>query len=454
MSASRNVLKFGGTSMADAQAMLRSGQICLDHHAHLVVVSATSGTTNQLLEIASLGEQGHRDRTHELVGQIKKKHSLIAQDLNFGKADLNSLDDLDELLSELTTLAEGILLMREASSRARDRLAAIGESLSSLLFRQALSLVASNHEVRLLDVRSVMRTDDNFGQARPITDEIKRLMNKHLPTLGEDEVIYVTQGFIGETEDGFTTTLGRGGSDYSAALLAEGIQASVLEIWTDVTGIATTDPRLCPKARSIPEITFKEAAELAVFGAKVLHPTTLAPAMRARIPVFVGSSYEPKAGGTWIRWQTQDAPLVRAMALRKNQGLITLSTPKMLNQYGFLYEIFKIFNQNQVSVDAITTSEISVAMTVDASVLTNKNLTRDLSELCEVKIEQNLTLISMIGNNINHTAGLALSIFGALGNINVRMICQGASIHNFCFLVEGNEGEEALRRLHKTFLEN
>ncbi|MBI2521660.1 MAG: lysine-sensitive aspartokinase 3 [Bdellovibrio sp.] len=450
MSPSRNVLKFGGTSMADAQAMLRSAQICLDHHAYLVVVSATSGTTNQLLEIASQAEQGQRDRTHGLVDQIKNKHRLIANDLRLSE---NGPASLETLFGELATLAEGILLMREASSRARDRLAALGERMSSLLFRQALSLTAQNQKVQLLDVRSVMRTDDNFGQARPITEKIRELCAQHLPAMN-DSTIYVTQGFIGETEDGFTTTLGRGGSDYSAALLAEGIEASVLEIWTDVTGIATTDPRLCPKARSIPEITFKEAAELAVFGAKVLHPTTLAPAMRARIPVFVGSSYEPKAKGTWIRWQTQDAPLVRAMALRKNQGLITLSTPKMLNQYGFLYEIFKIFNQHQVSVDAITTSEISVAMTVDASVLINKNLARDLSELCEVKIEQDLTLISMIGNNINHTAGLALSIFGALGNINVRMICQGASIHNFCFLVQGNQGEEALRRLHKAFLEN
>ena len=210
-----------------------------------------------------------------------------------------------------------------------------------------------------------------------------------------------------------TTTLGRGGSDYSAAILAEGIHAAILEIWTDVAGIATTDPRLCEKARPIDEISFKEASELATFGAKILHPATLLPAIRKNIPVFVGSSFDLKAGGTWVRKEVSQTPLIRAMALRKKQVLVTLSTPEMLHAHGFLFRLFEIFNDHKVSIDAITTSEISVSVTLDDSALLNKKLITDLSKFADVQVEENLGLISLIGNNINHTPGLARRIFDA-----------------------------------------
>jgi aspartate kinase len=249
-----------------------------------------------------------------------------------------------------------------------------------------------------------------------------------------------------------TTTLGRGGSDYSAALIAEGVGATVLEIWTDVAGIATTDPRLCSGARVIPEISFKEASELATFGAKILHPATLMPAIRSQIPVFVGSSFDSNLGGTWVKKEVEHSPLVRAMALRKNQVLVTLSTPEMLYAHGFLFQIFKVFNDHKVSVDAITTSEISVSMTLDESAIKNKALISDLEKLAVVSIEENLSLVSLIGNNINHTPGLAKRIFSAIEGINVRMICLGASKHNFCFIVDGNSGNEAISKLHQTFI--
>ena len=211
------------------------------------------------------------------------------------------------------------------------------------------------------------------------------------------------------------------------------MNSETLQIWTDVAGIATTDPRIVKEARPIDEITFQEAAELATFGAKILHPTTLTPALRKNIKVFVGSSYEATAKGTWIKKECSDRPLIRAMALRDKQCLLTLSTPKMLHAHGFLLEIFKVFNDHKVSIDSITTSEISVAVTLDDSTLLNKSLISDLKQLATLKIEQDLTMVSLIGNNINHTPNLAAKIFNALGDINVRMICLGASKHNFCF---------------------
>ena len=200
------------------------------------------------------------------------------------------------------------------------------------------------------------------------------------------------------------------------------------------------------------EISFKEASELATFGAKVLHPATLAPAMRKNIPVFVGSSFDPAQTGTWVRHEVEDYPLVRALALRKNQVLVTLTTPEMLHAHGFLFQIFKVFNDHKISIDAITTSEISVSVTLDNSALVNKELIQELSKFAEVQSEDNLSLISLIGNNINHTPGLAHKIFSAIPEINVRMICLGASKHNICFLVKEEHGPETIQRLHELLI--
>lgn len=456
------VAKFGGTSMSNAEAMKRSSSIALKRGAQVVVVSATSGTTNHLIAISKAAVAGNKTEVDQLLSQMKERHRQIAFELNASEQVFN---EVGALMDEAHTMAHGMLLLRECSLRAYDRLLSIGERVSSVLCSEAMRSVVQENKadkrVVCFDVRKIMLTDDNFGKADPQIDGISSLCQKHLMDAKYGNAVFVTQGFIGATESGETTTLGRGGSDYSATLIGEGIKADIVEIWTDVAGIATTDPRLTKAARPIKEITFKEAAELAVFGAKVLHPTTLAPAMRQGIEVFVGSSYEPDAEGTWIRSNTDSAPLIRAMAIKKDQSLLTLSTPKMLHGHGFLFNIFRIFNQHKISVDSITTSEISVALTVDDSTLLNKALFTELSQFADLKIEENLTLVSLIGNNINHTPGLGRLVFEALApdspeekHINVRMICLGASKHNFCFLVDENDAAEAISRLHKTFIEN
>lgn len=450
----RIVSKFGGTSMGDAECMRRSARVSIKQESSVVVVSATSGTTNDLIALAQTAQQSTWDKSEEIINKIKSKHDKIAADL---KISATSAQKLYRLYEEMESIAKGIHFLKDCSLKALDTMQSLGERMSSLLFTEAFNeeLVKAglNVKAELFDARDVLRTDDNFGKARPMTESIILLCSAKMQSCIQGEVIYVTQGFIGCTEDGFTTTLGRGGSDYSAAIFAEGINADILEIWTDVPGIATTDPRICSAARAIDEISFKEASELATFGAKVLHPATLLPAIRKNIPVFVGSSFESGARGTWVRKEVDQHPLIRAMATRKKQVLVTISTPEMLHTHGFLFQIFKVFNDHKVSIDAITTSEISVSVTLDDSALLNRKLVADLSQFADVQVEENLCLVSLIGNNINHTPGLAKKIFEAIPDINVRMICLGASKHNFCFLVAEDKGNEVIQRLHKTFIE-
>jgi aspartate kinase len=439
------VSKFGGTSMGNAECLRRSAEVAQQQKSNLVVVSATSGTTNLLLKIGLSAELQDWPEVEKLLSETQKKHNQIAQDLS---ASEQSYSLLDSLYKEMETLARGIFYLKDCSARASDALVSLGERMSSVLFVEAYK---GYGKVQLFDARRALRTDDQFGKARALISDIESLAKKELlPLLNQSTV--VTQGFIGSTAEGLTTTLGRGGSDYSAALFAEAVGAEVLEIWTDVAGIATTDPRICSDAKAISEISFQEASEMAVFGAKVLHPATLLPALRKNIPVFVGSSFDKNLEGTWVRQKVKELPLVRALALRKKQVLLTLSTPDMLHAHGFLFQIFKIFNDHKVSIDAITTSEISVSLTLDDSTLVNKKLIQDLSAVAEVSVEEGLSLVSLIGNQINHTPGIAQKIFAAISGINVRMICLGASKHNFCFLVSEASGEEAIRKLHKAFI--
>jgi aspartate kinase len=445
------VSKFGGTSMGDAACMLRSAEVTHKQNSFIVAVSATSGTTNLLIELGQKAEKRLWNEAEKILNTIQTKHEKIADDL---KAGNEAHQKLSALFEEMNSLAKGIHLLRDCSTKAMDTLVSLGERMSSVLFTEALRSVkakaGSKQSVILVDARDFIKTDEQFGKARPLIDLIEEKCKAGLTY--DSNKVYVTQGFIGSTREGLTTTLGRGGSDYSAALFAEAVNADILEIWTDVAGIATTDPRLYPQAQILPEVSFQETSELATFGAKVLHPATLAPAMRKNIPVFVGSSFDPEQKGTWVRKEVSNYPLVRALALRKKQVLVTLTSADMLHAHGFLFRIFKVFNDHKVSIDAITTSEISVSMTLDDSTLLNKKLLQELSEIAEVHVEENLSLVSLIGNNINHTPGLSQKIFTTVSDINVRMICYGASKHNFCFLVAEDKGPEAIQRLHKAFI--
>lgn len=441
------VSKFGGSSMKDHEAMLRSASICKEQGTTMVLVSATYGTTDQLHDLVKSAVSGNWNECEKTLFDLREKHFKILENLT---NDNLVGEKLRELTNNLETLIRGIYLLSECSIKAHDRVVSFGERLSSLLFTEAVKMTITDRKVELFDSRKFLKTDSNFGKAKPLLEEIKSRCDEHFVL--DNKTIYVGQGYIGSDKNDSTTTLGRGGSDYSAAIFAEGIRADILEIWTDVAGIASTDPRICADATPIKEISYDEASEMAQYGAKILHPTTLVPTMRHNIPVFVGSSYAKDEIGTWIRLDVEEKPLIRAITKRANQALLTIKTPKMLNEYGFMSRIFTVFTEHEVSVDCVTTSEISVAVTVDMSTLDNADLIEDLNKIGSVHFEVDFSLVSLIGNKMLEQAGLAKKVFGCLEDINVRMLCLGASAFNFNILVSGNNADQAIKNLHKEFI--
>ncbi|KAA8727488.1 lysine-sensitive aspartokinase 3 [Ewingella americana] len=444
------VAKFGGTSVADYDAMNRSADVVLSNpNVRLVVLSASAGITNLLVELAQ-GKDA--ERRVFLLDEIRRIQSAI----------IDCLNKPDVIREEIGRMLENISMLSEAASLATstaltDELVSHGELMSTLLFVEILR--ERNVAAEWFDVRKVMRTNEHFGKAEPDTTALSELALQQLqPRI--QEALVVTQGFIGAEAKGRTTTLGRGGSDYTAALLGEALSVARVDIWTDVPGIYTTDPRVVPAAKRIDRITFEEAAEMATFGAKVLHPATLLPAVRRGIPVFVGSSKDPAAGGTLVCNTTVNPPLFRALALRRKQTLVTLHSLSMLHSHGFLAEVFGILARHNVSVDLITTSEVSVALTLDttgstssgASLLTTSLLT-ELSSLCRVEVEENLALIALIGNKLSQASGVGKEVFGVLDPFNIRMICYGASSYNLCFLVPGNDADQVITTLHRNLFE-
>ncbi len=443
------VSKFGGTSMGNYEAMSRAAQISMERNSAIVCVSATSGTTDKLIEIAKLASTGAMSDCEKSVFTVKERHTGL---LHETKANSEVEGQLNNLYTELDLLVQNLSLLKELTPRAYDHILSLGERMSSLIFRQVLKSQWPSREVHLLDARSVIKTDSNFGKATPIIDEIEKECKSRLILDGKN--VYVTQGFIGSDLKGNTTVLGRGGSDYSAALIAEGAHADVCEIWTDVAGIATTDPRVVKEARIINELSYQEAAEMAQYGAKVLHPATIAPAVRRGIPVFVGSTFEKELPGTWIRSEAKEKPAIRAITQRKAQALLTITTPSMFNAHGFMSEIFSIFGQHRISVDCVTTSEISVAVTVDKATLENERFIKDLESVGKLHIESGYSLISLIGNELFKRSSMAKTIFSALEDVNVRMMSLGASSYNFNFLVKDEAGVSCIQRLHKALIEN
>lgn len=445
------VAKFGGTSVADYPAMSRCADIILANpDTRVVVVSASSGVTNLLVELTQ--EQTCDERRIQL---IKKIAHIQYQILDALGCPQDVAARLDTVLSRISSLSEQ--LSRNRNKATMDELLAQGEQCSSALF--AAVLREKGEAASAFDVRQVMRTDSHFGRAEPQVELVAALAGEHLAPLLSSQRI-VTQGFIGADENGSTTTLGRGGSDYSAALLAEALKATAVEIWTDVAGIYTTDPRLAPKARPIAEISFNEAAEMATFGAKVLHPATILPAVRQKIQVFVGSSREPERGGTWIRHQVEDEPVYRAVAVRRDQTLLNLHSLQMLHAQGFLAETFATLARHKISVDLITTSEVNVSLTLDktgsdsaGNGLLSESLLQELSQHCRVRVEDDLALVAIVGNKIASTPGVCRRVFEVLEPHNVRMICQGASPHNLCVLVSESEAAQVVSALHKNLFE-
>ena len=445
------VMKFGGTSVQDSEAIGRVAQIVKGRLTDrpVVVVSAMSKVTDSLLAMGKAAGAGDRKGALKLARALRERHYESAGELlgtalftEFHSELGADFEDLDELL-------RGIGAVGEITPRTYDYVAAFGEMLSSKIV--AAAFVAHGLPGTHVDSRQCLVTDANYTRAVPQFEETNQRLQKKVKPLLDAAKVPVMGGFIGSTRAGVTTTLGRGGSDFSAAIFGAGLDAERIEIWTDVDGMMTTDPRLCPDARRIKVISFDEAAELAYFGAKVLHPATVLPAIQKNIPVYVLNSLNPTCEGTKI---TARGPrctnIFKAIALKKKTTIVDVAAPRRLLVHGYLKSIFDVFNDHEVSVDVVATSEVSVSLTVE----TNEQipaLASDLAKIADVKYEGRKAIICLVGENLRDTPGMAAKVFGILEDVKIRMISQGASEINLTFVIEEDEAAEVVRRLHREF---
>ena len=436
------VMKFGGSSVRNAEMIRRVIDIARSRldETPVLVASAMGKTTDMLVLVADHAEAGDRAAAFALIERLEQNHYAAAAELMSEAGGLERAVRL--LFEELRGLAQGIYLIRECSPRSRDAVLSFGERLSTLIITAAARELDVDAE--LVDARSLVRTNGDFGTASPDMEASTRLIRAHLrPRPGH---LYVTQGFIGSTVEGVTTTLGRGGSDYSATILGAALEAESVEIWTDVTGIMTSDPRITPDAQTIPTISYDEAAELAYFGARVVHPYTILPAVRRAIPVWVRNTSSPDEAGTRIQAQTEGAG-IRAIASKSGITLVTVQSSRMLNAYGFLRALFAVFDAHRVSVDLVATSEVSVSMTVDRDV-NIAPIVADLAPLGEVTVEREKSIICIVGRGVFQNAGLLSEVFAAIDPNPVRMISLGSSDINLSILVAESDADRVVRSLH------
>jgi aspartate kinase len=446
------VMKFGGTSVGSAERIRAMGDRVRERlrDQPLVVVSAFSGITDLLLKGARLAFD--RDRAAlEIPPQIETRH-LEAIDLLVPEGpDRDRLRrHVQEVTQELLTIYTGVLYLGELTPRSLDAIAGLGERLSAEI--AATALAAQGLPAVARDARTVMVTDDSFGRAQPLLEETGARVDEFLRPVLEAGQVPVLGGFIGSTRTGIATTLGRGGSDWSAAVFGALLPATEIQIWTDVDGMMTLDPRVEKTARVIPEISFDEAAELAYFGAKVLHPATIKPAVERGIPVRILNSLNPTAPGTLIGRTEGTTGVPRAIAFKKGISVVLINQPRMLMAYGFVVRVFEVFDRHRTPVDLIATSEVSVSLTVDSPDHLAQ-VERDLAGLGEVKVLRGMAIVSLVGRGFLKQAGLAGRIFQALREVNVVMISFGASDVNLSFVVAEADAERAVRLLHHDFFQ-
>jgi aspartate kinase len=451
------VMKFGGTSVEDPAAIGRTAAIVAGRVAlgkkPVVVVSAMAKVTDQLLRAGSAASVGDRTGALAISSRLRARHRDTASALVKNPADVAALIEfIDRKFDSLDEVLRGLSAILELTPRISDLIVSYGERISSRIVAAAfreLSIDAAH-----VDARDVVITDSQFQKAVPQDALIEIRAEEKLRPLVDRGKVPVMGGFIASNEAGITTTLGRGGSDFTGALIGGALSAEAIEIWTDVDGIMTTDPRICPDALRVKVISFEEAAELAYFGAKVLHPATILPAVKKNSPVLVLNSRNAGCEGTRI---ISLAPHCKSpfkcIAVKKKLSIIDVVASRMLMTHGYLKEIFAIFDKHRCAVDMVSTSEVSVSLTVDSNDEL-PSIAADLGRLADVKYEGKKALICLVGEDIRGQNGMAAQVFAAVRHINVRMISQGASEINMSFMIEEEDADEAVRSLHAAFFQN
>jgi aspartate kinase len=443
------VLKFGGTSVADPEAIGRVIAIVAAARERgqrpAVVVSALSGVTDALLEMTETAGKGNRQGAFDTLEALRQRHEAAILAL---AADDHALTTYaDETFRNLSGMVSAITESRDVSPEALDVIAGSGDLLSSRLLTSAL--VVTGLPGAWLDARHVIITDDEYTRAALLADETRTAIRTLVAPLVEANRIPVMAGFVGATTNGRSTTLGRGGSDYSGAILGAELGASEIQIWTDVDGMQTADPRVVKNSRRVSRLSFGEASELAYFGAKVLHPSTIMPAVEHGIPVRILNTRVPEGEGTWITDDAGRAPgQFAALAFKRDVTVVDITSTRMLDAYGFLRRVFEIFERHRTAVDVVTTSEVSVSVTVDDGRCLD-SITAALSELAKVSIEPGMALLCAVGDGLQAEPTAATRVVRILEEVPLRMISQAASRRNITVVLRQADLAGAVNRLHE-----
>jgi aspartate kinase len=456
------VMKFGGTSVEDALAFERVAALVRAERTArpVVVVSAMSRFTDALLAAFERAADGEGEGALRHLAEHLTRHAdalrVLLSETARGDETGAALSELEDVLARAR---EDIgRAFKDAAERSRPRpllqdlVVSYGEQLSSWLLARVLD--ARGLRARQVDARRCVITDDEHGRATPLKEETDRHTREQLEPLLAEGIVPVLGGFIASSAaTGETTTLGRGGSDYTAGLVGAALRSREIQIWTDVCGVLTADPRVVPEARTIPRLSYAEAAELAYFGAKVLHPKTILPAVIRNVPVRICNSRAPRSPDTVVYFDAEMTPrTVKAIAHKTGVHIVHITSARMLGAYGFLRAIFEIFERHRTAVDIVTTSEVSVSLSLeDASAL--DAITEDLKHIAAVKVEPDRAIVCIVGEGLRSTPGIAGRVFSTIRDINVLLISQGASNINLTFVVEEQHAAEAVRRLHAAFFE-
>lgn len=449
------VMKFGGTSVANCEAITRTVSIVqgkLDQKP-VVVVSALSKVTDMLYKIADHAAVRNRMEANDLLGQLRARHIGLAHELmsEFPSYCQQACATVDKICNDLTSFVNAVCSLGELSDRSKAVIISTGEYLSSNII--CCTMNARGIRTGYMDARKMIITDNEYLKGEPDSSAIQARVPGVVSTAYEGNDAVITQGFVSATADGEPTVLGRGGSDYSASLIGMAIDASAIEIWTDVDGVRTADPRKVGNTKCIERISFEEAAEMAHFGAKVLHPLTIEPAVNKNIPIYVLNSMNPEGKGTVILQNSFIEDGVKSVSFKENIHVINIFSTKMINTSGFLKKVFEIFSVNKVSVDLISTSEANISITVDSSQKIDK-VVEQLSEFSDVYVDSDKSQISIIGKNIINIKGLLQKAFAPLADCRIYMISQGASYVNLSFVVDREVLTDAVCQIHKYLFEN
>lgn len=449
------VMKFGGTSVANHEAITRAIEIVRGKLSErpVVVVSALSKVTDLLYKISDTAATRNREETKELLRQLRTRHIELAESLLADNAGLCSqaCEKVNGICDNLESFTDAVCSLGELSERSKAIIISNGEYLSSTIICHAMN--ARGISTRFADARQMIITSKDFLKGEPINDEILKRTPGIISEAFRDADAVITQGFVSAAENGEPTVLGRGGSDYSASLIGMAMDAKRIEIWTDVDGVRTADPRRVQNTKCLEKISFEEAAEMAHFGAKVLHPLTIEPAIKKNIPIYVLNSMNPGGQGTAILQSCFIEDGVKSVSCKENISVINIFSTKMINVSGFLKKVFEIFSENKVSVDLISTSEANISVTVDASQKIDK-VVEQLSEFAEVFVDNDKSQISVIGKNIINLNGMLKKTFAPLRDCKIYMISQGASYVNISFVIDRVALNEVMQEIHKYLFED